>query len=197
MLAGLHNHSPLLTMPQDCVFHVTGHKFWRVVNEAHLSRSWVIENIKFYSDKHAKVPLETKPAKAFASSSYLGYEPGSAFDNKSSTYWLPNGWYDRGAGEDFIGYEFDQPVAINSVRIIHQKGQGNVVSTKMYVEASDAYGGPYTTKWIIENPQGTSNKRFNNKSKWLSYSLYIMHVYFILIMVTVMVKVQFGLSSYE
>jgi len=140
-----------------------GHKFWRVVNEAHLPRSWVIENIKFYSDKHARVPLETKPAKAFASSSYLGYEPGSAFDNKSSTYWLPNGWYDRGAGEDFIGYEFDQPVAINSVRIIHQKGQGNVVSTKMYVEASDAYGGPYATKWIIENPKGFSNKRFNNK----------------------------------
>ena len=146
-------------------FLLTGHKFWRLVNEAPLARSWVIENIKFYSDKHAKIPLETKPAKAFASSSYLGYEPASAFDNKSSTYWLPNGWYDRGAGEDFIGYEFDQPVAINSVRVIHQKGQGNVVSTKMYVEASDAYGGPYATKWIIENPKGVSNRRFNNKSK--------------------------------
>lgn len=35
----------------------------------------------------------------------------------------------------------------------------------MYVEASDAYGGPYATKWIIENPKGISNKRFNNKSK--------------------------------
>lgn len=50
----------------------------------------------------------------------------------------------------------------------------------MYVEASDAYGGPYATKWIIENPKGISNKRFNNKSKWLSCSLHIMHAYIIL-----------------
>lgn len=145
---------------------LTGHRFWRVVNEAHLPRSWVINRVEFYANKHVKHPLETKvPSKAFASSSYPGYEPGSAFNNKSTTYWLPNGWYDRGAGEDFIGYEFDQPVAINSIRIIHQKGQGNVVSKKMYVEAADAYGGPYTTKWIIENPKGASNRRFNNKSK--------------------------------
>lgn len=58
----------------------------------------------------------------------------------------------------------------------------------MYVEASDAYGGPYATKWIIENPKGISNKRFNNKSKWLSYSLYIMHVYFILAVLQRIVK---------
>lgn len=143
-----------------------GHKFWRIVNEGHLPRSWVINQIKFYTGKHAQHPLPTPDFhKAFASSSYLGYDPGSAFDNKSSTYWLPNGWYDRGAGEDFIGYEFPEPVAINSVRIVHQSGQGNVVSKKMYVEAADAYGGPYTTKWIIENSKGKSSKRFNNKSK--------------------------------
>ena len=137
-----------------------------MVNEAHLARSWVINQVKFYTDKHAKHPIETNtPSKAFASSSYLGYEPGSAFDNKSSTYWLPNGWYDRGAGEDFIGYEFDVPVAVNSIRVIHQSGQGNVVSKKMYVEASDAYGGPYVTKWIIENTKEKSSRRFNNKSK--------------------------------
>ena len=50
----------------------------------------------------------------------------------------------------------------------------------MYVEAADAYGGPYATKWIIENPKGISNKRFNNKSKWLSYNLYFIHVFFML-----------------
>ena len=91
--------------------------------------------------------------------------PSEAFDNSSKTYWLPNGWYDRGPGEDFIGYEFDHPVAINSIRIIHQSGQGQVVSKKMYVEAADAFGGPYATKWIIENKGGKSDKRFNNKSK--------------------------------
>lgn len=58
----------------------------------------------------------------------------------------------------------------------------------MYVEASDAYGGPYATKWIIENPKGISNKRFNNKSKLLPYSLYIMHVYFILAVLQRIVK---------
>lgn len=143
-----------------------GHRFWRIVNEAHLPRSWVINQVKFFADKHARKPLDTPdPRKAFASSSYLGYEPGSAFDNKSSTYWLPNGWYDRGPGEDFIGYEFPQPVAINSVRVTHQSGQGNVVSKKMYVEAADAYTGPYVTKWIIENTKSKSSKRFNNKSK--------------------------------
>lgn len=141
-----------------------GHRFWRVVNEAHLPRSWVINQIKFYSDKHARHPIQiTDPNKAFASSSYTGYTPSEAFDNSSKTYWLPNGWYDRGAGEDFIGYEFDHPVAINSIRIIHQSGQGQVVSKKMYVEAADAFGGPYATKWIIENKGGKSNKRFNNK----------------------------------
>lgn len=143
-----------------------GHRFWRVVNEAHLPRSWVINQIKFYSDKHARHPIQiTNPNKAFASSSYTGYMPSEAFDNSSKTYWLPNGWYDRGPGEDFIGYEFDHPVAINSIRIIHQSGQGQVVSKKMYVEAADAFGGPYATKWIIENKGGKSNKRFNNKSK--------------------------------
>lgn len=141
-----------------------GHKYWRVVNEGPLPRSWVINQIKFYTDKHAKHPLQTSDFhKAYASSSYLGYEPGSAFDNKSSTYWLPNGWYNRGPGEDFIGYEFAEPVAINSIRIVHQSGQGNVVSRKMFVEAADAYGGPYVTKWIIDNSKGKSNKRFNNK----------------------------------
>ena len=143
-----------------------GHRFWRVVNEAHLPRSWVINQIKFYSDKHARHPIAiTNPNKAFASSSYTGYMPSEAFDNSSKTYWLPNGWYDRGPGEDFIGYEFDHPVAINSIRIVHQSGQGQVVSKKMYVEAADAFGGPYATKWIIENKGGKSNKRFNNKSK--------------------------------
>ena len=146
-----------------------GHRFWRIVNEAHLPRSWVINQIKFYTDKHSKHAIPTPDRhKAFASSSYLGYDPGSAFNNKSNTYWLPNGWYDRGAGEDFIGYEFPEPVAINSVRIVHQSGQGNVVSRKMYVEAADAYGGPYTTKWIIENNKGRSSKRFNNKSMYES-----------------------------
>ena len=145
----------------------TGHKFWRLVNEDHLDRSWVIKHVRFYSDKNAKKPLTTSdPRKAFASSSYLGYEPGGAFDNKSTTYWLPNGWYDRSAGEDFIGYEFPEPVAVNSIRIAHQSGQGDVVSKKVFVEAADSYGGPYTTKWIIENPKAISNKRFNNKSKF-------------------------------
>ncbi|KAK2558540.1 Snaclec stejaggregin-A subunit beta-3 [Acropora cervicornis] len=117
-----------------------GHRFWRVVNEAHLPRSWVINQIKFYSDKHARHPIAiTNPNKAFASSSYTGYMPSEAFDNSSKTYWLPNGWYDRGPGEDFIGYEFDHPVAINSIRIVHQSGQGQVVSKKMYVEAADAF----------------------------------------------------------
>lgn len=143
-----------------------GHRFWRVVNEGHLPRSWVINQIKFYADKHSKHPIPiTNPSKAFASSSYTGYMPSEAFDNSSKTYWLPNGWYDRGPGEDFIGYEFDNPVAINSIRIIHQSGQGQVVSKKMYVEAADAFGGPYTTKWIIENKDSKSDKRFNNKSK--------------------------------
>ncbi|CAH3158134.1 unnamed protein product [Pocillopora meandrina] len=141
-----------------------GHRFWRIVNEAKLPRSWVLNKVQFFADKHAKRPLDTQdPRKAFASSSYLGYEPGSAFDNRSSTYWLPNGWYSRGPGEDFIGYEFNQPVAINSVRVVHQSGQGNVVSKKMYVEAADAYAGPYVTKWIIENTRSKSSKRFNNK----------------------------------
>lgn len=141
-----------------------GHRFWRIVNEAKLPRSWVLNKVQFFADKRAKRPLDTPdPRKAFASSSYLGYEPGSAFDNRSSTYWLPNGWYSRGPGEDFIGYEFNQPVAINSVRVVHQSGQGNVVSKKMYVEAADAYAGPYVTKWIIENTRSKSSKRFNNK----------------------------------
>lgn len=52
---------------------------------------------------------------------------------------------------------------------------------KMYVEVFDVYGGFYVIKWIIENFKGISNKRFNNKSKWLLYSLYIMYVYFILV----------------
>ena len=40
------------------------------------------------------------------------------------------------------------------------------------MEAADAYGGPYTTKWIIENNEGRSDKRFNNKSTCLPTFLY-------------------------
>lgn len=88
-------------------FYVIGYKFWRVVNEVYFLRLWVIENIKFYSDKYVKVFFEIKFVKVFVSLSYFGYEFGSVFDNKSSIYWFFNGWYDCGVGEDFIGYEFD------------------------------------------------------------------------------------------
>lgn len=57
--------------------------------------------------------------KVFVSFSYFGYDFGSVFNNKSNIYWFLNGWYDRGVGEDFIGYEFFEFVVINLVCIVY------------------------------------------------------------------------------
>ena len=141
-----------------------GHKFWRIVNDAKLPRSWTISEVKFFSDKSSIVPLTTDPTSAYASSSYMGYLPTNAFDGKESTYWLPDGWYEREPGMDYVGFQFAEPVAINSIEVVHQN-QTSVISKKMMVEASDFYDGPYKTKWIIENPKRKKDMRFSNRSK--------------------------------
>ncbi|XP_028518744.1 uncharacterized protein LOC110251542 isoform X2 [Exaiptasia diaphana] len=138
-----------------------GHRFWRIVNSALLPRSWIIKEIEFYTDKHAKKPIKVNPAKAYASTSYPGYFASNAFDGKKDTYWLPEGWYERQPGLDYIGMEFDQPVSIGAVKITHQSNEKNATSTKMYLEQSDFYENNYFKVFNMENPRKKEVKKYS------------------------------------
>ncbi|XP_031568822.1 uncharacterized protein LOC116303434 isoform X2 [Actinia tenebrosa] len=137
-----------------------GHRFWRIVNYAILPRSWIVKEIEFFSDKHAKKPIKVNPAKAYASTSYPGYLAGNAFDGDEKTYWLPEGWYERFPGMDYIGIEFEQPVVVEAVRIMHQNNEKNATSTKMLLEASDFYENNYYKVFSMDNPNKKENKRY-------------------------------------
>jgi hypothetical protein len=141
--------------------NVAAHRFWRIVNSAVLPRSWIIKEIEFFTDKNSKNPIRVNPAKAYASTTYPGYSAANAFDGKKDTYWLPEGWYERYPGMDFIGMEFDQPVAVGAVKVTHQTNDKNATSVQMYLEASDFYDSNYFKVYTMDNKNKKEEKKFH------------------------------------
>ncbi|KAK3723815.1 hypothetical protein QZH41_019491, partial [Actinostola sp. cb2023] len=149
-----------------------GHRFWRIVNSATLPRSWIIKEIQFFTDKNSKNPLMVNPIKAYASTSYPGYLAANAFDGDEKTYWLPEGWYERAPGMDYIGIQFDEPVTVGAVRVLHQSNEKNATSTKMYLESSDFYENNYYKVFTMDNPKKKENKKYsyvNCPTYWRRY----------------------------
>lgn len=149
------------------VFSLTlAQRFWRVVNWAPLNRTWYINEVQFFLGKNDKVPLATNdPTKAVGSSTYLSFPASNAFDGNRDTAWLPDGWWERQAGGDWIGYDFAQPVDINSVRIVSDLNDSSDVAGSMLIEAGPTPFGPFETKWMIMNRARIADKRFHNPSK--------------------------------
>ena len=152
------------------VFYVhAAQRFWRVVNWAPLNRTWFVSEIQFFKSKHDKNPLPTNnPASAIASSTYLSFPAPHAFDGNRATAWLPDGWWERIAGGDWIGYDFPTPVDINAVRVISDYNDSSDVSAKILVEAGPSAFGPFQTKWMSVNYERKADMRFNNPSKYRS-----------------------------
>jgi hypothetical protein len=141
-------------------------RFWRVVNWAPLNRTWFVSEVQFFKSRHDKEPLPTNnPASAIASSTYLSFPAPQAFDGNRDTAWLPDGWWERIAGGDWIGYDFPAPVDINSVRIISDYNDTSDVSAKILVEAGPTAFGPFQTRWMSVNSERNPDMRFNNPSK--------------------------------
>ena len=147
-------------------FSHAAQRFWRIVNWAPLNRTWFVSEIQFFKSQHDAIPLATTdPEGAIASSTYLSFPASQAFDNKRQTAWLPDGWWERIAGGDWIGYDFLEPVDINSVRIISDYNDTSDVSSKILVEAGPTAFGPFQTKWMGVNYARKSDMRFNNPSE--------------------------------
>lgn len=143
-------------------------RFWRIVNWAPLNRTWYINEIQFFQGKHDKMPLVANdPTKAIASSTYLSFPASNAFDGKFDSAWLPDGWWERQAGGDWIGYDFPEPVDINSVRVVSDLNDTTDIAAKMLVEAGPTAFGPFETRWMIVNHERIADKRFSNPSRFL------------------------------
>jgi hypothetical protein len=136
-----------------------------------------VSEIQFFASKHDKNPLPTNnPASAIASSTYLSFPAPHAFDGNRATAWLPDGWWERIAGGDWIGYDFETPVDINSVRVISDYNDSSDVSAKILVEAGPTAFGPFQTKWMSVNYERKADMRFNNPSKYRSRAACVFQV---------------------
>ncbi|XP_048584634.1 uncharacterized protein LOC5519916 isoform X2 [Nematostella vectensis] len=141
-----------------------GHRYWRISNLASMPRSWIIKEIELFTDKAATHPIKVDASKAFASTTYPGFPASNAFDGNEQTYWLPEGWYERYPGMDYIGIEFAQPVAVNAVRVKHETNEKNGTSSKMDLEYSDFYSNNYVKKFVMENPHKKEDKKYAYRS---------------------------------
>ena len=90
----------------------------------------------------------------------LGYYPSNAFDNNPDSLWVSNGV--SSPGLNWIAYEFDYPVKINSIRITGEADHPDRTPSQWFVEAScEKYFKTYSLEWLIENPDHSTDKRFN------------------------------------
>ena len=94
----------------------------------------------------------------------LGYFPSNAFDNNVESIWVSNGM--SAAGLNWVAYEFDYPVQINSIRLVGEADHSDRTPGKLIVEAScEKYFRTFSTQWVIENPNHITDKRFNRPKR--------------------------------
>jgi len=135
--------------------------FWRIRNADSVPFLWTVKTIKMFAGANDRKPLHSDPAKAYASTYFgPGYYPSNAFDNNEESIWVSNGI--SAPGLNWIAYEFDSPVKINSITITGEADHADRTPSQWYVEAScEKYFKTFSLQWLIENPDHNTNKRFN------------------------------------
>lgn len=94
----------------------------------------------------------------------LGYFPSNAFDNNVESIWVSNGM--SSAGLNWIAYEFDHPVQINSIRLVGEADHPDRTPGKLIVEAScEKYFRTFNSQWVVDNPKHITDKRFNRPQR--------------------------------
>lgn len=89
-----------------------------------------------------------------------GYYPSNAFDNNPDSIWVSNGV--SAPGLNWIAYQFDSPVKVNSIRIQGEADHPDRTPALWYVEAScEKYFKTFSLQWIIENPDHSIDKRYS------------------------------------
>ncbi|XP_032236645.1 uncharacterized PE-PGRS family protein PE_PGRS3 [Nematostella vectensis] len=144
-----------------CPFTNGSYPFWRLRNAADVPFLWAISTLQMYETPFSKRPLTTDPHKGYASSYFgPGFTPSNAFDNNEDTLWLSNGA--APPGMQWIGYEFDHPVYVGSVRLAAEADKPERAPSMIYVEAScEKYFKNFVTAWVINNPEREASKRFS------------------------------------
>jgi len=135
--------------------------YWRIRNADNVPFLWTVKTIKMFDTTHAKVPLHKDPTKGYASTFFgPGYYASNAFDNNEDSMWVSNGV--SSPGLNWIAYEFDHPVKINSVHLTGEAEHPDRTPSQWYVEAScEKYFKTFSFQWLIENHNHATNKRFN------------------------------------
>jgi len=149
------------TCPDKCPYTNGTFPYWRIRNADNIPYLWTVRTLQLFDSANAKVPLHQVPAKGYASTYFgPGYYPSNAFDNNADSLWVSNGV--SSPGLNWIAYEFDSPVRVNSVRITGEADHKDRTPGQWYVEAScEKYFKTYSFQWLIENHDHSVDKRFN------------------------------------
>jgi len=172
-LGGQRKHecdSPSGFCRDKCPFTNGSYPYWRIRNAEPVSFVYLIKTLQFFDNANARKALSAEPSKGYASSRYApGYSPSNAFDNNPESVWAPNGISSKGL--NWIAYEFQNPVKINSIRIQGDSDHRDRIPSTFYVEAScEKYFKTYASQWTIENFDRVVDKRYNrprqNSGRW-------------------------------
>jgi len=126
--------------------------FWRLRALSEFEPTWMLKQLEFYATPDDNNTLVDDPQRAYASSSYSGFIPSYAFDGKVDTAWYPSGWGKHDNQDDWIAFEFPVAVRIHALRMVLDGGHRTASPKKIVLEASNKKFGPFTKKWIINNP---------------------------------------------
>ncbi|KAF1742352.1 hypothetical protein MXB_3912, partial [Myxobolus squamalis] len=122
------------------------HELWRIVAGTSFRPTWSISELKFYS-KYPIQDTELDISSTFASSSYQGYDSGSAFDNNNSTYWIPLDWGFHAAESEWIGANVSEKTKVNAVKISFKNIDGVELPKSIHVESSSSLYEPFVRRW--------------------------------------------------
>jgi len=148
-----------------CPYTNGSYPFWRIRNADNVPFLWTVRTVQMFDTATARFPIHKDPTKAYASTYFgPGYYPSNAFDNNPDSIWVSNGV--SSAGLNWIAYEFDHPVKVNSIRLQGEADHPDRIPSSWYVEAScEKYFKTFSTQWVIENPDHSIDKRYNRPRK--------------------------------
>lgn len=144
-----------------CPYTNGSYPFWRLRNADNIPYLWTVRTLQFFDSSSARTSLHKDPSKGYASTYFgPGYYPSNAFDNNADSLWVSNGV--SSPGLNWIAYEFDHPVKVNSIKITGEADHPDRTPSQWYVEAScERYFKTFSFQWLIENPDHNTDKRFN------------------------------------
>ncbi|XP_047128740.1 uncharacterized protein LOC100202087 isoform X2 [Hydra vulgaris] len=126
------------------------HTYWRLRAGSQFDPTWMLTKVEWYANANQNISLVDNSSRAYASSSFPGFDAHYAMEDNLNTSWYPSGWGVHDNNDDWIAYEFKVAVRIQAVRMV--LSSATYAPKKIFVEAADNKFGPFQTKWMIRNP---------------------------------------------